>query len=92
MQAVPEAPRRWNRAKECQARALHRARTDLGHHHRVWASLDPRRPTKTTGFLIDCGRSVASLITPDDPDAAEATLREHLAPGVLSDDPRDAIG
>ncbi len=50
----------------------------------VWASLDPGRPRKREGFLIDCGRHTKPLITPEGPDAAEAVLREHLAPGVLA--------
>ena len=56
----------------------------------VWVSLDPRRPTKTTGFLIDHGRTVTPLITPDDAQAAETTLRAHLADGVLSGGSRRA--
>lgn len=50
----------------------------------VWASLDPRRPTKRIGFLIDHGRGVTPLITPDDPDAAEAAFDAHLPPGTIS--------
>lgn len=57
---------------------------------RVWASLDPKRPTKHTGFLIDCGRSVTPLITPDDPEAADACLRAHLADGVIADNSQGA--
>lgn len=56
----------------------------------VWASLDPRRPTKRAGFLVDCGRSVTPLITPDDPDTAEASLRAHLPDGIVSDGSRRA--
>lgn len=56
----------------------------------VWASLDPRRPVKRTGFLIDSGGSITSLITPDDPRAAEAALRAHLPDGVLSEGSRRA--
>jgi hypothetical protein len=52
---------------------------------RVWASLDPRRPSKRAGFLIDSGRSVTPLITPDDPEAVEARLRAHLPEGVVED-------
>jgi hypothetical protein len=50
----------------------------------VWASFDPRRPAKRTGFLIDNGRSVRPLITPDDPEAADACFRNHLADGVVA--------
>ena len=56
----------------------------------VWASLDPRRPGKHAGFLIDHGRSITPLITPEEPDAAEAALRAHLPDGVLSEGSRRA--
>ncbi len=56
----------------------------------VWTSLDPRRPTKRSGFLIDYGRSITPLITPDDPEAAEAALRAHLPDGILSKGSRRA--
>lgn len=57
---------------------------------RVWASLDPGRPSKRAGFLIDSGRSVKPLMTPDDPQAAEAVLRARLAEGVLAEGSRRA--
>jgi hypothetical protein len=41
----------------------------------VWASLDPGRPRKRVGFLLDVGKSVKPFITPDDPDAFEMALR-----------------
>jgi hypothetical protein len=50
----------------------------------VWASLDPGRPRKTSGFLIDCGRRVRPLVTPDDPASMEECLRGHLADGVVA--------
>jgi hypothetical protein len=50
----------------------------------VWVSLDPRRPRKRVGFLIDHGRGITPLITPDDPGALQAALRERLPEGVLS--------
>ncbi len=56
----------------------------------IWASLDPRRPAKRAGFLVDYGRSVTPLITPDDPDAAEAAFRAHLGEGVVSEGSRRA--
>ncbi len=52
----------------------------------VWAGLDPSRPRKHEGFLIDYGRHTKPLITPDDPDAAEGVLREHLPAGVVAAD------
>ena len=54
----------------------------------IWASLDPRRPTKRTGFLIDHGRGITPLITPEDPNAAESALRAHLAQGTLTNGSR----
>ena len=50
----------------------------------VWASLDPGRPRKRAGFLIDRGANVTPLITPDDPEAAERALRAHLPEGTMS--------
>ena len=44
---------------------------------RYWAGLDPRRPGKKVGFVLDLGRRVKPFITPDDPDAVSACLREH---------------
>lgn len=44
---------------------------------RYWASLDPRRPSKQTGFLLDLGKVVRPFVTPDDPDAFEAAVRSH---------------
>lgn len=44
---------------------------------RYWASLDPQRPRKTTALILDVGRSVQPFITPDDPDAVEAAIRQH---------------
>jgi hypothetical protein len=53
---------------------------------RYWASLDPQRPTKTVGLIIDVGRFVRPFITPDDPDAVEAIIRERakLGPADIS--------
>ena len=44
---------------------------------RYWASLDPKRPAKQVGFILDLGRFVHPFITPDDPEALEAAVREH---------------
>ena len=44
---------------------------------RYWASLDPGRPKKKVGLILDLGRFVRPFITPDDPDAVEAAIREH---------------
>lgn len=49
---------------------------------RYWVSLDPQRPRKTVGLIIDVGKYVSPVITPDDPDAVEAIIRHnaHLPP------------
>jgi len=44
---------------------------------RYWASLDPKRPRKTTALILDVGRFVRPFITPDDPEAVEHAIREH---------------
>ncbi|MFI1198075.1 PH domain-containing protein [Streptomyces sp. BHT-5-2] len=52
-------------------------------HPRYWASLDPRRMSKTTAFVLDLGRRVRPFLTPDDPDAVAAVLRERVPPGAV---------
>jgi hypothetical protein len=51
---------------------------------RYWASLDPGRPKKTIGLVIDLDRFVSPLLTPDDPARVEAVIRAHanLGPAV----------
>jgi hypothetical protein len=44
----------------------------------VWLSLDPGRPGKREGLLLDLDRIVRPLITPDDPAAVEELIRAHL--------------
>ena len=48
-----------------------------------WAHLDPSRPSKKVGLVIDLGKRVKPFITPEDPDAVEALVRERagLGPG-----------
>jgi hypothetical protein len=46
---------------------------------RYWASLDPRRAGKETALVLDLGRPVQPVITPDDPDAVEACIRAHTS-------------
>ena len=57
---------------------------------RYWASLDPRRTRKDTGLVLDLGRSVRPLITPDDPAAFEACVRAHT--GIAAADGAPARG
>lgn len=45
---------------------------------RYWASLDPQRPGKESALILDLGRFVQPFITPDDPDAVERAIREHV--------------
>src|ERR1039458_7240499 len=49
---------------------------------RYWASLDPQRPKKSVGLILDVGRYVRPFITPDDPDVVEALIREHSSLGT----------
>jgi hypothetical protein len=50
---------------------------------RYWANLDVKRPTRNTGFVVDLGRAVSPLITPERPDEFESALRArtNLGPG-----------
>jgi hypothetical protein len=52
----------------------------------VWLSLDPGRPGRTEGLLLDLGRRVRPLITPEDPAAVETLVRARLTPGNPSGD------
>jgi hypothetical protein len=49
---------------------------------RYWAGLDPQRPAKAVAFLLDLGRVVQPYVTPEDPDAFTACLREHAPAAV----------
>jgi hypothetical protein len=48
---------------------------------KYWASLDPKRPSKSVAFTLDLGRSVSPFLTPDDPDAFERAVRGHVSLG-----------
>jgi hypothetical protein len=50
---------------------------------RYWASLDPGRPGKSVGLVLDLGGRVHPFLTPADPLALEALLRQRcgLGPG-----------
>jgi len=43
-----------------------------------WWNLDTKRPSKNTALMIDLGKRVVPTITPDDPDAVERILSEHI--------------
>ena len=42
---------------------------------RYWANLDRNRPRKQAGFVVDLGRKVSPIVTPDRPDEFESVLR-----------------
>jgi hypothetical protein len=46
---------------------------------RYWANLDTKRPKKKAAFVVDLGRRVNPIVTPDDPDAFEAVLRDRAS-------------
>jgi hypothetical protein len=46
-----------------------------------WASLDPKRPKKSVALILELGRYVRPFITPDDPDAVEAIIRDKAKLG-----------
>jgi hypothetical protein len=43
-----------------------------------WWNLDPGRPHKTVALEIDLDRRAVPMITPEDPNAVERILKEHL--------------
>jgi hypothetical protein len=43
-----------------------------------WWNLDPSRTHKETALVLDIGHRVRPTITPDDPQAVERHLKEHL--------------
>lgn len=51
-----------------------------------WASLDPQRPGKKVGLVVDLGHRVKPFLTADDPDAVVACLNAHAGRDVLEDD------
>ena len=42
-----------------------------------WWNLDTKRPGKQVALVVDLGRRVMPVITPDDPDAVERILAAH---------------
>lgn len=51
---------------------------------RYWASLDPERPSKSTGLVLDTGRPILPLITPDDPAAVAAIIIANSGAGTVN--------
>ncbi len=58
---------------------------------RYWASLDPGRPRKKVGLILDLGRRVRPFLTPDDPGAVEGAIREHTDLGPTTRGERGPI-
>lgn len=48
---------------------------------KYWASLDPKRPSKSVAFILDLGRRISPFLTPDDPDAFERVVHAHAPIG-----------
>jgi hypothetical protein len=51
---------------------------------RYWASLDPSRPRKTEALILDTGATVLPFITPDDPAAVAAAIRDHSQAEIVT--------
>lgn len=49
---------------------------------KYWASFDPGRPSKVVGFVVDVGKAVHPVLSPEDPDAFEAAVRSHTSLGT----------
>ncbi len=49
---------------------------------RYWANLDTNRPKKKAGFVIDLGRKISPIVTPDRPDEFESVLRDRADLGA----------
>ena len=49
---------------------------------RYWANLDTKRPKKKVGFIVDLGRKVSPVVTPDLPDEFESVLRARANLGA----------
>ena len=47
---------------------------------RYWWHLDPSRPQKDTALILDIGRPVKPIITPDDPARVAASIEERRRP------------
>jgi hypothetical protein len=60
---------------------------------RYWLNLDPGRPKKQVGLILDLGRYVHPFITPDDPDKVEAAIRDraNLGPSDESGGPSPVV-
>jgi len=46
-----------------------------------WANLDPKRPSKKEGLVLELGTRIKPFITPDDVDRVEAIIRDRAGLG-----------
>jgi hypothetical protein len=51
-----------------------------------WANLDTKRSKKKIALIVDSGKKVKPFITPDDPDAVEAIIRDRAGLGPSGGD------
>lgn len=51
---------------------------------RTWASLDPGRPSKSKALVLDTGGQIRPFVTPDDPEAVAAVIRERSGATVTT--------
>jgi hypothetical protein len=58
---------------------------------RYWANLDPQRPSKSVGLLIDVGKRIRPFITPDDPAAVVAAIEGHTDITVTDGSPHKLL-
>jgi hypothetical protein len=54
-----------------------------------WASLDPGRPRKSAAIIVDTGGAVKPYLTPDDPEAVAAIVKDRAG---LADVPMTGRG
>lgn len=80
---IPYASIRWSQ-RVAMGAVTGRGRIWGTANPRHWAHLDPRRPFKRQGLILEVGGAIQPLLTPDDPAAVEACIREHAGDVVTS--------
>ena len=53
----------------------------------LWANFAPQRPKKKIALVLDLGKKVKPFITPEDPAAVEALIRERAGLGPSTNTP-----
>lgn len=48
---------------------------------KLWSNLDGRRPKKSTGLILDTGKTVRPFITPDDVEELDQFIRDKAGLG-----------